>query len=577
MTCFLCWNPLFKNLTFRHGLGGGITAVNVYGDFTIMNSLFTHLHGTGLSLSVEDSIVHVSDHRYTSQRTFTITNSQFDSHYHNAVEGYVPGGIVYALFIWTEQGLPTTILLDDITITNNTHRRDSSGIYVFSNGLNMTMKGVNFTNNLVMGDLVPNVYGSVEADFFFKTFDSFHNCCIRIVDSNFINNGFDKTSLVIDVEDSLYGVILFTASDAVISIRNTTIANNTGLYDAAILVNPTVGGGDQRLLDLIKRLDGLNFLLESSIIANNSIFMPAYYEKGAVQLNRVGNITVSNCSIINNSATGLLIYNSHIVFRGYNTIRGNRGYNGGGMALNTGSTFKLLTETTLLFEDNFAEGKGGGLFVQDFYTLYTVLNVNTFCFFSLEDLDVDSISLHFSNNSAMTAGSDWYGGNLYCCDGISYANCDIGWKRITDITDFSVDYTMDLTSDPLHVCDCSTESSLDCINVAQTVQTKYTYPGKSFNLSLLAVGQLLNISTLSGVPSAIYAGLLPLHNKSGSIPDSMRVQNGARSCSNLTYRVSSSNANETMVLTVVDDIDKIPEYFVTLQQNPTQWEESVHI
>ena len=443
----------------------------------------------------------------------------------------------------------------------------------------MTMKGVNFTNNLVMGDLVPNVDGSVEADFFFKTFDSFHNCCIRIVDSNFINNGFDKTPLVIDVEDSLYGVILFTASDAVISIRNTTIANNTGLYDAAILVNPTVGGGDQRLLDLnflLKRLDGLNFLLESSIIVNNSIFMPAYYEKGAVQLNRVGNITVSNCSIINNSATGLLIYNSHIVFRGYNTIRGNRGYNGGGMALNTGSTFKLLTETTLLFEDNFAEGKGGGLFVQDFYTLYTVLNVNTFCFFSLENLDVDSISLHFSNNSAMTAGSDWYGGNLYCCDGISYANCDIGWKRITDITDFSVDYTMDLTSDPLHVCDCSTESCLDCINVAQTVQTKYTYPGKSFNLSLLAVGQLLNISTLSGVPSAIYAGLLPLHNKSGSIPDSMRVQNGARSCSNLTYRVSSPDANETMVLTVVDDIDKIPEYFVTLQQNPTQWEESVH-
>ena len=117
---------MFKNLTFRHGLGGRITAVNVYGDFTIMNSLFTHLHGTGLSLSVKHSIVHVSDHRYTSQRTFTITNSQFDSHYHNAVEGYVPGGIVYALFIWTEQGLPTTILLDDITITNNTHRSDSS-------------------------------------------------------------------------------------------------------------------------------------------------------------------------------------------------------------------------------------------------------------------------------------------------------------------------------------------------------------------------------------------------------------------------------------------------------------------
>ena len=80
-----------------------------------------------------------------------------------------------------------------------------------------------------------------------------------------------------------------------------------------------------------------------------------------------------------------------------------------------------------------------------------------------------------------------------------------------------------------------------------------------------------------GCPSAIYAGLLPLHNKSGSIPDNMRVQNGGRRCSNLTYRVSSSNVIETMVLTVVDNIDKFPEYFLTLwQKNSSQWSNAVH-
>ena len=571
---------MFKNLTFGHGLGGGITAINVYGYFTIMDSLFTYLQGTGLSLKVGRSVVHYNDHRYTSLRTFTITNSQFDNHYHSVPEGYVAGGIAYALNMSTGVGLPTTILLENITITNNTHRSDSSGIYIDdSGGLNMTMKGVNFANNLVIGDLVPDSDYSAQADFLYQTIDSFHYSYISIIDSNFINNGFNNSSPVVDIEDSLYGVILFTVRVAVISIRNTTIANNTGLYDAAILVNPIVGG-DPRLLDnlnyLLTRLERLNILLETSIIANNSIFVPDYYEKGAVQLNRVGNITVSNCSFVNNSATGLLISNSHVVFSGCNTIRGNRGYYGGGMALNTGLTLELLAETTLRFEDNFAEGKGGGLFVQDFYTLHTVLNGNTVCFFSLAYLKVDSISLHFSNNSAVIAGSDWYGGNLYCCEHTPVPNCDIGWKLITAITDFSVDYKMDLTSNPLHVCDCSTENSQDCINFSQTVQTIHTYPGKLFNLSLLAVGQLLNISTLSGVPNAIYAGLLPLHNKSGSIPDSMRVQNGARRCSNLTYRVSSSNANETMVLTVVDEMDKIPEYFVTFQQkNSTQWEDTV--
>ena len=109
-----------------------------------------------------------------------------------------------------------------------------------------------------------------------------------------------------------------------------------------------------------------------------------------------------------------------------------------------------------------------------------------------------------------------------------------GWQILHNIIDLPDNYTMDLTSDPLHVCDCTTENSRDCINVVGTIQTVHTYPGKPFNLSLLAVGQLLNTSTLSGVPTAIYAGLLPLHNKSGIIPDTMQVQRGERNCSNLT-------------------------------------------
>ena len=539
---------VLRNVTFRHGLGDGIAARNVSGHFTIMNSLFTDMQGTGLSYNNSRCY----DFHYSSEQTITITNSQFDSHYRNS-----PGNFAYAVYIWIDQLLPTTtILLEDITITNNTHRSDSSGIYVCSFALNMTVKRVNYTNNLVSGELLSNTLFA-HAGFHLNAFGSSRKCFISIIDSNFINNDFNNTSPVIE---SFYDVLHFSANNSVISIKNTTIANNTGLYDAAILVNPSVR--------TYKPLHDLMFLLESSIIANNTIYVSDYYEKGAVQLSYIGNIIVSNCSFVNNSATGLLIYNSLVVFSGYSTIRGNRGYNGGGMALYTGTTLELSSETTISLEDNLAEKKGGGLFVQGVYN----------CFFSVDD--VDSISLHFSSNSAKTAGNDWYGGNLNCDIDIYGNGLDIypGWKVVMDISNFPAIDTFDLTSDPLHVCDCSTESSQNCINVAQTVQTIHTYPGKSFNLSLLAVGQLLNISTLSGVPSAIYAGLLPLHNKSGSIPDNMRVQNGARRCSNFTYRVSSSNVMETMVLSVVDDIDKVPEYFLTMwQKNPSQWKNTVYM
>ena len=111
--------------------------------------------------------------------------------------------------------------------------------------------------------------------------------------------------------------------------------------------------------------------------------MSDYYQKGAVQLNSVGNITVSNCSFVNNSATGLLVYDSSVVFSGYNTIRGNKGYSGGGMALNAGSNIEFSPETTLLLEDNMAENKGGGLLVQG---VYEEIDGDTYCFFMLTNL-----------------------------------------------------------------------------------------------------------------------------------------------------------------------------------------------
>lgn len=58
----------------------------------------------------------------------------------------------------------------------------------------------------------------------------------------------------------------------------------------------------------------------------------------------------------------------------------------------------------------------------------------------------------------------------------------------------------------------------------------------------------------------------------------MRVQNGKRICSNLTYSVRSTNQNETMhmVLAVDDNLSKIPGYFkMQWNKNDLQWNEHV--
>ena len=528
-------NIMLKNLAFRDGKGG-IAAGSVCGNF-IVDSLFVHnMEGPALTLSC-DNPCSQSCHARRSL-TVVVSNSKFaDNH-------CIICDRAFAIKIIS----CTMIYMENVTITNNTHGYFTSGIYVSIMGspsVTMVVKGVNYTYNHVTGEL--NVEEDAASDFVYESSGN-DKSYIKIVDSYFANNDFRsiaRATKSFDIDNTFYHVLYFTDDNVTLLISNTVISNNTGWYSAAILPN----------------FRNQVFLIENSVVASNSLHVSDYYKKGAVHLDSISNVTVHNCSFVNNSATGLLVENSHIYFSDDNIIRGNKGYNGGGMALYVGSTLTLLENSTISFEDNVAENNGGGLYVKE-----GSCDTES-CF--LEVLERKTAHLYFSNNSAKTAGNDWYGGNLNCATGF---NGNVR-QVITDITDFPANYLFDLTSDPWHVCDCSTERSQECINVAHTMQT---YPGRLFNLSLLAVGQLLPISALCGVPTAIYSGLLPLHNKTGSIPDFMTVQNGKKRCSNLTYRVTSPNPSEIMVITIEDNIDKIPEYFLSLwQQKSSRWHDTV--
>ena len=542
-------NVMLKSLTFRDGMSG-IAAGCVYDNFIVDFLLVHNMEGPALILC-NNNEYDVCSQCYSAmeQVTVVISNSQFvDNHCFNCYESYTSFAVDITIG-------PTAIHLENLTISNNTHGYYAYGISIFSDSANVVVKGVNYTNNYVVGDITIQQRG---ADFKYSSYKSNNKSFIVIADSNFVGNYFmSRAAKSFSIDETNYAVLNFVTNNVMISINNTTISNNTG---AAIL---------HELSDPNNR-HKCSFLLENSIVASNSFYVSDYYKQGAVQLNSIDNVTVHNCSFVNNSATGLLVENSNIYFSGDNIIRGNKGYNGGGMALYFGSTLLLSANATISFEDNSAENNGGGLYVKEVALHDTFYVGDDGCFITVDKHK--TALLHFNNNSAKTAGNDWYGGDLYC----STHRGKYGWQVITDITDFPANYSLDLTSDPLHVCDCSTNSSQDCIDVVHTIQTKLIYPGKSFDLSLLAVGQLLNISALSGVPTAIYAGLLPLHKKSGSIPDVMQVQNGNRSCSNLTYRVTSPNPNEIMVLTVEDNIYKIPEYFLSLwQQNSSRWRDTV--
>ena len=110
--------------------------------------------------------------------------------------------------------------------------------------------------------------------------------------------------------------------------------------------------------------------------------------------------------------------------RGLIKIRGNKGYNGGGLALFDSSVLFFSDDLSLFVEDNLAENVGGGLYVQ--------VDCATVCSIITEDerAHVRDYFVEFKNNLAKTAGNDWYGGHFYVC---SIYNYEPWWITLADI------------------------------------------------------------------------------------------------------------------------------------------------
>ena len=549
-------NVLLQNITLKHGRG--LNASNVYGNFEISNAVFTLMSSC---LTVEYAAP-MSPHH--SSANLTVTNTLFSGN-------NLLSDVLGAVYIWFgRQSLPSRVHFVDVTFTNNTHKDGVSGIYIWcssSASNHVTLERFLYTHNRVHGDVHPYSMGGSDIRYVYDgnvtdpSSPTNAPTIIEILDSTYVRNDYGGGSEAIDWfsdDHNLFSILYFFIKDPlphVISVRNSSVSNNTGSYGAAILFESM---GDD------SKKDNLLFKMIDSNISNNSFSPFVYYKRGAVHLNSIGNITIHNCWVVNNSGTGVMIENSNVWLSGINVFSGNQAYNGGGMAFYYSSRLYLVENVSVTFENNKAENFGGGLYVRlgdsssKSYDPYR-------CF--VDTQNATYVVLKFNNNSAKTAGDDWYGGDLHVCK-VTTQGYEYGWQLMTYIINASNDHSIDLTSEPLHVCNCR-ESAIDCIYVANhgIIRTVQTYPGKLFNLSVIAVGQLLNGSSLTGVPSAVYASILPLNtisNESASISEPMMVQDGKRGCSELMYRVSSTSSEEVMVLTVNKNVEKIQDYFLML-------------
>ena len=222
---------------------------------------------------------------------------------------------------------------------------------------------------------------------------------------------------------------------------------------------------------------------------------------------------------------------------------------GGGLSFASGSQCLLSSNSTVYLKGNHAEQYGGAIFVADEPFLYCtfsqqswVLDSKEYCFF--QPLVWPDPSVHFvlENNTAEEAGTALYGGMVDRCDLLESTTAqpiysDVIFNEIFNITN-AKDASRELiiSSEPFHICPCYYGHP----NCSQSEVTVTAYPGESFSVSLVAVGQRYGI-----VPSLIQSNI---NGNGASLGDLQYAQSTENACTPLQFTVSSINHSVTLTL-----------------------------
>ena len=222
----------------------------------------------------------------------------------------------------------------------------------------------------------------------------------------------------------------------------------------------------------------------------------------------------------------------------------NEAHNGGALALINSAKIMFKPHSKMVFTRNHAQQYGGALHIEE-TTPEITFHLKIRCFFEVSNENTN-VSLLFKNNTADSAGSILYGGWVDYCTGN-------GTKDAVFKDMFSFQQTpphlSTVSSNPTRVCVCINDLP-DCSITHYNVTA---YPGETFQIPAVAVGQMFGTvpftvqSRFTSVDSSSPPHMKPLQ----------KTQTVKRTCTNLTYTITSSLKSEDMILTV-ETLDKLP-------------------
>lgn len=204
----------------------------------------------------------------------------------------------------------------------------------------------------------------------------------------------------------------------------------------------------------------------------------------------------------------------------------------------------------MILSGNHAVHEGGAIYVQP--VCGTVFPV---CFIEVDisdhpQLSKGDIQVFMENNTAEYAGDALFGGSIDYCHSLQLVYIDYlhTAKELFDFLFYLNQQGLSvISSEPYGVCLCK-DGKVIC---SETSITKHLYPGDSFHLRAVIVGQ--RNGTVPGVVRAEFVGCT--NTSLSALQESQRTE---RSCTPLTYTVLSYEKEATLLLTAENTTSTFP-------------------
>ena len=402
------------------------------------------------------------------------------------------------------------VLYSTLNLTENTFQNNSA---VKSGGAQYTLSSIVYN----LGNKFQNSYAALGGT-------------LNIISSNvtFTDDSFT------DSYAQLGGAIL-SVHKTTAKMYHITIGNNRAEY----------GGG-------MAAVDSQLEVLESTFENNRASYGGGLYVHNT---EFVGNANFTKNSVTEGGGGIYASASSFILTANTTMIRDNSAVHGGGLMLSRDSQLFLQPGIVIHFISNSARSTGGAIKVEESNTLtYCIPSVterlnliHSDCFFQIQHQYIPSYisdlnhTMCFTNNSAIEAGTDLYGGSIDSCYNtlihFAEAYALIVSGIVFDATT-SCESKPAISSDPLKICTCSDGVA----NCTGSYHPEPVYPGGTLEVPVIALGQR-NGTTMAVIH---VTGI----SKNISISNLEYSQNIDNTCNTMEYTIHSRAIGTTQKITL---------------------------